>query len=250
MFLRPDTKTVRSHSQLIQYAFQMLWGASVILHYGSDLLVLQGWYCVVANHRPCRGQSTDNCHGGTCCCESQWGPKGHWCQQNANERQDAPNQASDASTEVGDINITRGFLQVVHKQKESVCCTTANDSPHQELLLKYIKYITWTSYQIRKIADCACAGKAGKRFPCHRLQRKLLVSDPACMTSRASRTYRDACRDRKAAVGGGGGNVPGFPGVCATRNFTYLVWDPCRSKKIYQLEVIILFIGVVCVCGP
>ena len=38
--------------------------------------------------------------------------------------------------------------------------------------------VEWTSYKIRKIAGCACAGNAGERFPRHRLQRKPLVSDP------------------------------------------------------------------------
>ena len=37
----------------------------------------------------------------------------------------------------------------------------------------------WVSYQIRNIADCACAGNAGNVFPRRRLQRKPLVSDPA-----------------------------------------------------------------------
>ena len=36
----------------------------------------------------------------------------------------------------------------------------------------------WASYQIRKIAGCACAGNAGNVFPCDRLQRKPLASDP------------------------------------------------------------------------
>ena len=45
----------------------------------------------------------------------------------------------------------------------------------------------WASYQIRKIAGCACTGNAGNVFPCGRLQRKPLASDPGrhhgtCMT--------------------------------------------------------------------
>ena len=35
-----------------------------------------------------------------------------------------------------------------------------------------------------------------ERFTRHRLQRKPIVSNPACITARASRTCRDACRDR------------------------------------------------------
>ena len=58
-------------------------------------------------------------------------------------------------------------------------------------------------------------------FPRHRLQRKPLVSDPGmhhmpwCMLG--SRTH------------GAGENVPGIPGACASRNFTYLARDPCHD---------------------
>ena len=50
-----------------------------------------------------------------------------------------------------------------------------------------------------------------------------------CITTRAWRTCRDACRDRYIAVSfevGGGENLAGIPGTCATRNFTYLVRGP------------------------
>ena len=53
-------------------------------------------------------------------------------------------------------------------------------------------------YQIRKIAGRACTGHAGNFFPRHWLQRKPLVSITAC----ASRSFRDACRDRWPAVSG------------------------------------------------
>ena len=61
---------------------------------------------------------------------------------------------------------------------------------------------------------------------------------PTCITARASHTCRDACRDGLLAVSfevGGGGNVPGKPGACATRNFGYLVRGPLvrRHKCIY-----------------
>ena len=36
----------------------------------------------------------------------------------------------------------------------------------------------WASYQIPKIAGCACAGNAGNVFPRRRFQRKPLVNDP------------------------------------------------------------------------
>ena len=41
-----------------------------------------------------------------------------------------------------------------------------------------IRSLAWASYQIRKIAGCACAGNAGNVSPRRRFQRKPLVSDP------------------------------------------------------------------------
>ena len=89
--------------------------------------------------------------------------------------------------------------------------------------------MVWTSYQIRKIAGCACAGNAGSVFPHHRG-----LAIPTCITARAWRTCRDACRDRQLAVSfkvGGGENVPGIPGACATRNFTHLARGPCTDRQ-------------------
>ena len=50
-----------------------------------------------------------------------------------------------------------------------------------------------------------------------------------CITACAWRTCKDACRDRQLMVSfevGGGENVPGILGVCATRNITYQVRGP------------------------
>ena len=55
--------------------------------------------------------------------------------------------------------------------------------------------LEWASYQIRKIADCACAGNAGNVFPATPGQRF-----PTCITAHAWRTWLDACRDRYLAV--------------------------------------------------
>ena len=64
-------------------------------------------------------------------------------------------------------------------------------------------FMAWASYQIRKIADCACARNAGNVFP-HTADFKgnRYLAIPACITARASRTCRDACRDRLPAVAG------------------------------------------------
>ena len=59
---------------------------------------------------------------------------------------------------------------------------------------------------------------------------------PACITTRAWRTCRDACRDSYLAVifeFGGEKNIPGIPDACTTRNVIHLVrgrWtQTCKS---------------------
>ena len=69
------------------------------------------------------------------------------------------------------------------------------------------------SYQIRKIAGCACAGNAGNVFPRRRIQRKPLVSDPG-MHHCTCVTHVPWCMSG-SLTRGGGENVPGFPGACA-----------------------------------
>ena len=72
----------------------------------------------------------------------------------------------------------------------------SNGPVMQKALPCHEAIMVWTSYQKRKIARCACAGNAGKRFPRHWLQKNPLLTIPACVTAHASRTCRDACRDR------------------------------------------------------
>ena len=59
-----------------------------------------------------------------------------------------------------------------------------------------------TSYQIRKLAVCACAGNAGNVFSATDFKRNCGLEIPACITARASHTCRAACRDRQLAVRG------------------------------------------------
>ena len=63
-----------------------------------------------------------------------------------------------------------------------------------------------------------------ERFPRHRLQRKPLVSDP-CMHHGTCVTHVPWCMSG-ILTPGGGENVPGIPGACTTRNFTYLARGP------------------------
>ena len=93
---------------------------------------------------------------------------------------------------------------------------------------------TWASCQIRKIAGCACAGNAGNVSP-KRLQRKSLVSDPGVHHGTCV-THVPWCMSG-SLTHGGGENVPGIPGACATYNFAYLVRGPWSVIiKIYFLR--------------
>ena len=74
----------------------------------------------------------------------------------------------------------------------------------------------WASYQIRKIADCACAGNAGNVFPATYFMGKPLVSDHG-MHHGTCVTHVSWCMSG-SLTRGGGENVPGIPGACATRN--------------------------------
>ena len=60
----------------------------------------------------------------------------------------------------------------------------------------------WASYQIRKIVGCACTGNAGSVFPATDFKGDRQLVIPACITARASRTCRDACRHRLPAMAG------------------------------------------------
>ena len=94
-------------------------------------------------------------------------------------------------------------------------------------LMHTIIMLPCASYQMRKIAGCACAGNSWSVFSRHRLQRKPLVNDPG-MHRGTCATHVEWCMSRSLNRGGGE-NVPGIPGACATCNFTYLIRGPWRT---------------------
>ena len=75
------------------------------------------------------------------------------------------------------------------------------------------------SWRLRMRRECR------ERFHRCRLQRKPLVSDPG-MHHGTCVTHVPWCMSG-LLTRGGEENVPGIPGACATRNFTYLVRGPC-----------------------
>ena len=54
----------------------------------------------------------------------------------------------------------------------------------------------WASYQIHRIAVCACVENAGNVFPATNFIANLFSAIPQCITARAWCTCRHACRDR------------------------------------------------------
>ena len=75
-----------------------------------------------------------------------------------------------------------------------------------------------------------------ERFPRHRFQRKPLVRDPG-MHHGTCVSHVPWCMSG-SLTRGGGENIPGIPGACATRNFTYLVRGPLglvMTCWVYQL---------------
>ena len=68
-----------------------------------------------------------------------------------------------------------------------------------------------------------------ERLPRHRLQRKPLVSDRG-MHHRTCITH--VPRGMSGSLTRGGGeNIPGIPGACAIRNFTYLARGPFSDNQ-------------------
>ena len=105
------------------------------------------------------------------------------------------------------------------------------------------------SYQIRKIAGCACAGNAGKVFPTRRLQRKPLVSDPG-MHHCTCVKHVPWCMSGSLTCGGE--NIPGIPGACAPAilriwHEAHDLWIGHRNYGASNGTCIITTLGFCCV---
>ena len=91
----------------------------------------------------------------------------------------------------------------------------------------------WASYQIRKIAGCACAGNAGNVFPRRRFQRKPIVSDPG-MHHGTCVTHVPWCMSGSLTCVDGE-NVPGIPGACAPAILR--IWQEAHGKGMVQIKL-------------
>ena len=97
-----------------------------------------------------------------------------------------------------------------------------------------LKYGAWASYQIHKIAGCACAGNAGNVFPRRRFQRKPLVSDPD-MHHGMCVAHVPWCMSGSLTCGNGE-NVPGIPGACAPGILR--IWQEAHGAYDSQWQLI------------
>ena len=84
----------------------------------------------------------------------------------------------------------------------------------------------WASYQIRKIAGCACAGNAGNVFPRRRFQRKPVVNDPGMHHSTCV-TNVLWCMSGSLTCGDGE-NVPGACAPAISR-----IWQEAHIHELY-----------------
>ena len=90
----------------------------------------------------------------------------------------------------------------------------------------------WASYQIRKIAGCACAGNAGNVSPRRQFQRKPLVSDPG-MHHGTCVTHVPWCMSGSLTCDDGE-NVPGIPGACAPAILR--IWQEAHIECFHVLS--------------
>ena len=99
-------------------------------------------------------------------------------------------------------------------------------------------YYPWTSYQIRKIAGCACAENAGNVSPRRRFQRKPLVSDSG-MHHGTCVTHVPWCMSGSLTCGDGE-NVPGIPGACAPAILR--IWQEAHTcERRFYIEAVPVF---------
>ena len=98
--------------------------------------------------------------------------------------------------------------------KLSACMDILNDSLHGPLT-------NYQNYWLRMRQEYR------ERFPRHWLQRKPLVSDPDMHHGTCAKHVLWCMSG--SLTHGGGENVPGIPGACASRSFAYLERGPCHT---------------------
>ena len=93
-------------------------------------------------------------------------------------------------------------------------------------------WVQWASYQVCKIAGCACAGNAGDCFSRHQLQRKPLVSNPG-MHDGTCVMHVPWCMSGLLTPGGGG-TFPAFP-AHAQPSILH-IWQEVNDNKMQHFK--------------
>ena len=101
----------------------------------------------------------------------------------------------------------------------------------QRITKYHQKFAVWASYQIRKIAGCACAGNAGNVSPRRRFKRKPIVGDPG-MHHGTCVTHVPWCMSGSLTCGDGE-NVPGIPGACAPAILR--IWQEAHAADTWYM---------------
>ena len=123
------------------------------------------------------------------------------------------------------INIILRLQRILNKMRPNMSCSMPFTDKCE--ISQFVSEAR-TSYQIRKIAGCACAGMLQPLSPPPRVNDPdmhhgtCMTHVPWCMPGSLTSGFL-WCRSR--------GNVPGIAGACATRNFTYLVRGPLKVTR-------------------
>ena len=138
----------------------------------------------------------------------------NWCFffQNNTSKYDTPKPMSFTAIHLGSNTNNLAHMDWRHRhQTQLVRLCSAFDTFRVIAVILSIN-APWASYQIRKIAGCACAGNAGNVSPRRQFQRKPLVSDPG-MHHGTCVTHVPWCMSGSLTCDDGE-NVPGIPGAC------------------------------------
>ena len=130
-------------------------------------------------------------------------------------------------TRVVSTKCTPGFACRAFSDTTLVCFIV---NEHTTKCSRYIITHPWASYQIPRIAGCACAGNAGNVFPRRRFQRKLLVSDPG-MHHGTCVTHVPWCMSGSLTCGDG----ENVPGACAPEILR--IWQEAHASSSMAVQL-------------
>ena len=102
---------------------------------------------------------------------------------------------------------------------------------HNRIRMTWVFFfmVPWASCQIRQIAGAHAPGMSGTFFPPPRVSKKKCRHASRHVLDARAVMHAGIATSRFPLNSAAGGNVPGIPGTCATRNFAYLVRGPLHN---------------------